>query len=50
MRERLREDERFALNERDNEIDVLTTAYLPQNARRLQLPIPDIDDEKYWAE
>jgi hypothetical protein len=29
---------------------VLTTAHLLEQARRLQLPIPDFDDEKYWTE
>jgi hypothetical protein len=32
------------------EIDVLTTAHLLQQARRLQLPIPDPGDDQYWAE
>lgn len=49
-KEGLRHDERFALDEWDNEIDVLTTAHLLQQARRLQLPIPNPDDDQYWIE
>jgi hypothetical protein len=46
----LRADEHFELDERDNEIDVLTTAHLLEQARRLQIPPPDFDNEKYWTE
>jgi hypothetical protein len=50
VKEGLRHEERFALDEWDNAIDVLTTAHLLQEARRFQLPVPDSDDETYWAE
>lgn len=50
VKEGLRHEERFALDELDNAIDVLTTAHLLQDARRLQLPLPDFDDETCWEE
>jgi hypothetical protein len=40
----------FVLDEWDTEIDVLTTAHLLEQARRLQVPIPPHDDDEYWAD
>ncbi|MET4361281.1 hypothetical protein ABIB06_001857 [Bradyrhizobium sp. LB8.2] len=49
-RDELRHDEQFELEEWDEEIDQLTTRHLREQARRLIVPLPAIDDEKAWFE
>lgn len=48
--EKLKNEEYVDLNEWDEEIQVMTTAHLVEQAARLQLPLPPRSDEQYWEE
>ncbi len=49
-RDALRSEEQFNLEEWDEEIDQLTTGFLREQARKLIVPLPSIDDENLWFE